>query len=322
VHPDRRLLGWGLFFVLLGAVPLAVQSGAIPRETVAQSWRLWPLILIGGGIGVLLQGTRAAVVGGLVVALTFGIIGGSVLAGGIDIGAVGCGGGPPSGTTFENGGNLDAQASVDIEMRCGNLTVRSVDGSAWSFSGVSDPDDLPDVSATNSSVTLHSRSRRLFIPGLSTSRAQWDVGLPRSSTIDLDTTLNAGQATLALGGARLGSLDLTTNAGSLALDLSGATAGTIDLTVNAGETRIMLPSSSLQGSMTVNAGTLRLCAGPEVGLRLRANDNLTASFEFPGLTRDGSTWTSANFATASARIDLSATANAGSIVLNPSAGCR
>ena len=117
VHPDRRLLGWGLFFVLLGAVPLAVQSGAIPRETVAQSWRLWPLILIGGGIGVLLQGTRAAVVGGLVVALTFGIIGGSVLAGGIDIGAVGCGGGPPSGTTFENGGNLDAQASVDIDGR-------------------------------------------------------------------------------------------------------------------------------------------------------------------------------------------------------------
>ena len=323
MHPDRRLLGWGVFFVLLGTIPLAVQSGAFPREVVAQSWRLWPLILIGGGIGILLRGTRAAAIGGVVTAVTFGIIGGSVLAGAVDIGAVGCGGGPPSGQTFQNGGDLGATASVDIDMRCGDLTVRSVDGAAWSISGQADPDDRPDISADGTSVSLDSGSRGFFIPGIGTSRAKWDVGLPRSSTIDLDTTLNAGQATLALGGAKLGSIDLTTNAGSLALDLQGATVGNgIELTVNAGETRIVLPSSSLTGSMTVNAGSLRVCVAPDVGLRLRTNENLTAAFDFPGLTRDGSTWTSPNFASASAKIDLTATANAGSITLNPGSGCR
>ena len=125
--------------------------------------------------------------------------------------------------------------------------------------------------------------------------------LPKASRIDLDATVNAGEATLDLRGGALGSIDLTSNAGSLALDLEGATASNFGLTVNAGDTRIVLPSTSLQGSLTVNAGSIRLCSVPGVGLRFRTNDNLTAAFDFPGLTRDGSTWTSPEFASASAK---------------------
>ena len=323
MHADRRLLGWGVFFLLLGAIPLAVQAGLIPRETVGQAWRLWPLILIGGGIGIILQGTRAAALGGVIVAVTFGVIGGSLLAGGgLDVGSVACGGATPSGPAFQNGGTFAGPASVDIEMRCGDLTVRSVDGSGWSVSGVADPDEAPDVSASASSLSLRSRSQGLFIPGITAARARWDVSLPRASKIDLEATVNAGEATLDLRGGALGSIDLTSNAGSLALDLDGATASDIGLTVNAGDTRIVLPATSLQGSLTVNAGSIRICSTPGVGLRFRTNDNLTASFDFPGLTRDGSTWTSPDYATSAAKIDLSTTANAGSIALNPSSGCR
>ena len=37
---DRRLLGWGLFFILLGAIPLALNGGLIDRSLVER----WPSI--------------------------------------------------------------------------------------------------------------------------------------------------------------------------------------------------------------------------------------------------------------------------------------
>jgi len=88
--------------------------------------------------------------------------------------------------------------------------------------------------------------------------------------------------------------------------------------------KIALPASSLQGAWTVNAGSVHVCVPSEAGLRIRTNDNITASFDYAraGLVRDGSTWTSANFDRAAQRIELSTTANAGSFSLNPPEGCR
>ncbi len=94
---DRRLLNWGVFLVLLGGVPLAVAQGWIPRDTVANAWELWPFILIGAGIGLLLRRTPLRGLGGFIVAATFGTIFGAMLAvgvagiGGIGIGSLGCG---------------------------------------------------------------------------------------------------------------------------------------------------------------------------------------------------------------------------------------
>src|SRR4029079_17884090 len=56
MHLDRRLLGWGIFFVLLGAIPLAVRAGLLDRALVGQWPLLWPVLLIGWGLGLLLRG--------------------------------------------------------------------------------------------------------------------------------------------------------------------------------------------------------------------------------------------------------------------------
>ena len=109
------------------------------------------------------------------------------------------------------------------------------------------------------------------------------------------------------------------------IDLDGATASRLVVKLNAGDTRIVLPASSLTGDVTVNAGSIRLCAPAGVGLRFSTNDsNITSSFDFDGagLVKDGSTWTSPGFATAPVRIDLSTAANAGSVALDPAEGCR
>ena len=138
----------------------------------------------------------------------------------------------------------------------------------------------------------------------------WRVGLPTDPTLDLSTTLNAGTATLTLTGLHLDDFSGTTNAGKTAIDFTGTTLRQLSYTVNAGSTGITLPATSLSGSATVNAGGLALC--------VPTGNNYAEK----GLIQDGSTWTSPGFGLSSAQIDLSISANAGSIELDPAGGCR
>lgn len=322
---DQRFLRWGVFFVLFGGVPLAVRAGLLTADAAGTAWRLWPLFLVGIGIGILLRGRRVAVVGGLVVAVTFGLIGGGMLAGGWgDLGALACGDATPTGTVSQRNGTLDAVARVTLDQRCGDLKVTTIDGTGWTFSS-SGGDATPEVSPSATDLRIQSGGRRAIVfLGLSGPRESWDVGLPRGSTIDLSTTLNAGSGRLDLRTGHFGTVGTTVNAGDMRIDLDGATATRLELRVNAGDTRVVLPASSLTGSLTVNAGSIRVCAPTGVGLRFTTNDNITSSFDFrsAGLVQSGSTWTSPGFDGAELRIDLSATANAGSVALNPPDGCR
>src|SRR5204863_6335157 len=92
MRSDRRLIGWGIIFLLLGAVPLSVQAGLVPRDAVAQAWRLWPLLLVGLGVTLVLRDSRLALIGSVIGAVTVGLIGGGLLGGGLDVAAFGCGG--------------------------------------------------------------------------------------------------------------------------------------------------------------------------------------------------------------------------------------
>src|ERR1043165_5562824 len=92
MHVRRGFLGWGVFLILAGAVPLLVRSGVLTDEQVANLWTLWPLILVGIGVGLLLSRTRYGFVGGLIVAATFGLMIGGVLSSGVStISTGGCG---------------------------------------------------------------------------------------------------------------------------------------------------------------------------------------------------------------------------------------
>src|SRR6188768_2858570 len=110
---NRGLLGWGVFFIVLGAVPLAVRNGLLSEAALANAWQLWPLLLIGAGLGLILSRTKLAIVGGLVIAVTFGLMGGAVLASGFRIpsGAGGGCAGDPGGERFpEHRGAFEGEA--------------------------------------------------------------------------------------------------------------------------------------------------------------------------------------------------------------------
>ncbi len=319
---DPRFLNWGVFFILLGAIPLAASQGWISGDAVDNALRFWPLILVGIGVGLLLRRTAFHFVGGLIVAATFGLMFGSLLAGGFT-GGVNFGfacSSDRSGSSFpDQGGVLGPSGSVDIEMTCGDLSVASTSSNAWSVSGSTPEGRVPDIEASSDRLRVKSAERSIF----SLPRQTWRVGLPTDSSLDLSTTLNAGSASLILEGMHIAGFSGTTNAGNTTVDFSGASLGSLSYTVNAGSTQITLPAASLSGSATVNAGSLELCLPAGAGVRIQSSSVLASNnFGERGLVQTGSTWTSPGYGLAPVKIDLSLTANAGSVALDPTGGCR
>lgn len=328
---NRGLLGWGVFFIALGAVPVAVRSGVIDTAFARRSVELWPLVLVGIGLGLALQRTRAAAVGGLVVALTFGLIGGGLVAGGLgpDGGFALCGFGGGAGGGTAKGpppavGTFGPQAVVDVTSDCGSLTVDTAAGSDWSVTSTRADGRWPAITASDARLEVRVPVRRGFdVPA---TTASWDVTLPRDPALRLELAVNAGSVTARLGGLHLSALDASVNAGDAHLDLTGVLdATTISTSVNAGSLAISLPApgGTLTGTMSANAGSLQICVPWGVALRIRAGDRTLSSDNYGdrGLTEAGGTWTTPGFETATSRIDLSVSANLGSVTLNPEDGC-
>src|ERR671915_1325793 len=78
----RGYLFWGVFFVLLGAVPLADRLGLLAIDDLGGLGRLWPLAIIAIGVAVLVSRSRVALLGPLAAGLVLGSLAGVALASG------------------------------------------------------------------------------------------------------------------------------------------------------------------------------------------------------------------------------------------------
>ena len=327
VHVNRGLLGWGIFFIALGAVPLAVRGGALDVATARRAWELWPLLLIGAGLGLALRDTPLAALGNIVVGLTFGLMGGGLVVGGpgsapvVFCGTGGTGGASPDGQPLT--GAFSGEASADLTLDCGSLTVAAQPGDGWSIAWPPGGNLAPVVGESSTDrLRVELGTRRGFAVG--DPAAHWDASLPTNPTLELSLSVNAGSARASLAGAHVSTLNASVNAGDARIDLSGAT-GTTSVTgsVNAGTLSIGLPvpQGTLSGSVSANAGTARICVPAGVTLRIQAGGEPLGSNNFAqrGLTQDGNTWTRSG--TGPGEIDLSVSANLGAITLDPEDGC-
>ncbi len=326
---DRRLLGWGVFLILLGGVPLAVSQGWIPRDTVARAWELWPFILIGAGVGLILSRTPFRAAGSVIVAGTFGIILGALVAvgfGGIAFGT-GCGAAAADAPeVLSQQGTFDGGSGrVVLAATCAAVRVSTAPGAGWSVAVRGSERARPTIDSSAGQVAVRSADRPIVFP-FATHRATWDAVLGTDPRLDLELDLNAGDAAVDLGGATLERLALDGNAiGATTLDLSRATVGQLDVSVNAADLGISLPTSAdLSGSIRGNAASVRLCAPAGVGLRLLVEDNITASTNYGerGLVRNGSAWETPGYANAATQVELRTTGAAVSFVLDPAGGFR
>lgn len=324
MHVDRRLLGWGLFFVLLGAIPLAVRAGLLDKDLVAQWPLLWPVLLIGWGLGLLLRGTPLTLIGGAVAAITFGIMGGGAIATGFGevAFASGCGSQAPATAFAPQGGTFGTTARADIVFNCGNLTVSTADGSGWNVAGSDRNGKGPNIDSNGGNLSVQTEEERAFLG--SQGHAIWTVTLPRSPVLAFGLTLNAGEGNLNFTGASISSMSMTLHAGSVTLDLSGAVqAGDVNATVNAGSATVSLPSGDRSVNLSLNAGSLTVCLPVGTPIRAQWSGALGSNnFSDAGLVKvDDQTWTSAGFLAGQPHIELHATANAGSFELQFGGTC-
>lgn len=325
MHIDRRLLGWGLFFIIVGAIPLAVRSGVLDPEVVRGWFTLWPLLLIGWGIGLLLRRTPVDWLGGAITAVVFGVMGGSLLATGFSGGtfSAGCGGQAPGKAFATQQGAVATAGRVNVELNCGSLTLRPVDGSTWSVSGTETNGEAPGVRTEGTSVTIASRDRGAFFGG-GTHRTDWTVAVPTTPQVGLGVTINAGETTGNLDGANIGDVGITVNAGSARMDFSHvATLGEVSTTVNAGSGVILLPFDARAANLSLNAGSVDLCLASGTPVRVGWSGALGSNnFDAAGLTKvDANTWQSAAFNPVGSFLDLRVTANAGSFRLDTDGTC-
>ncbi len=321
---DRRLLGWGLFFILVGGIPLAVRANLLDEQLVGQWPLLWPLLLIAWGIGLLLRRTPVEWIGGAVAAITFGIMAGGLLAtgaGGLPI-ATGCSSNSPAVAFASRRGDLAATAQVNVEFNCGTLAVGTVEGATWSLTGADRDGSGPQVTSTSSLVSIEPDDSGVF-PG--TGRSTWDVSIPRTPAIALGLTLNAGDGTIDLSGASITSTTMTLNAGKMTFDLgSTETAGDLNATVNAGSAAITLPAGERHVNLSLNAGSLIVCVPARVPVRVSWASTLGSNnFAAAGLIRvDDTTWTTQGFDNLQPHTELHVSANAGSFEIRLGGTCR
>lgn len=326
---DRSFIGWGIFFVIVGAIPLAVRAGYLTSAQVTGLWRFWPLVLVIAGVGILLRRTPLHWLGGLLMAALFGVMVGGALNSGIGgFGGFpgGVCGGSTAGTPFPaRDGSLDpVTGEVDIELDCGDLVVSTRPGSSWHLEGQDRIGSGPEIGADEGSLRIRSRDGERGPFDRLSDRETWRLTLPADPRLDLSLDVNAGNATFDLGNARLRVVSLQLNAGSATLDMGAAASlEQLDLEANAGSLGVTLPPVSLVGDIQVNAGSVNLCVPDDVALRIQASDNPIASYDFGGhgLIQDGSLWQTPGFDIATVRIDLAVEANAGSIKLDPTEGC-
>jgi hypothetical protein len=323
MHIDRRLLGWGVFFILVGAIPLAVRADLLDAERVVSWPSLWPVLLIGWGLGLVLRATPVEWIGGGVTAVVFGLMAGGALATGfrgIPI-VSGCGG-DGQGTAFvTQRGTLATSGQLNVEFNCGTITMAAAEGSDWSVAGSDAGGRGPRVETSGTSVSIESPANDFF---RDSGRNTWTVGIPTVPQVGLGMTLNAGRGTADLTGASVSSASLTVNAGSFRLDLANAALlGDVNATVNLGEATISLPAGDRSANLSLNAGSLELCMPADAAMRVRWAGALGSNeLDDAGLTEtEDDTWVSAGFVEAAPHLELRVSANAGSFDLTIGGAC-
>lgn len=324
MHIDRRLLGWGVFFLLLGAVPLAVRGGLLDEELVRQWPLLWPLLLIGWGLGLLLRRTPLETLGGAIAAITFGVMGGGLIATGFGgFPTVACSGDQGSMQQFDSRSSpLGPGARFSIEFDCGSLDVKTAGGADWRIEGSSRDAAAPRVDSSSTQVTIRPADRGTRVPF--DRRDDWRISLPDSADVaSFGLTLNAGEGTIDLSKAKVASANLTLNAGSVVLDLADtASLASVNATVNAGSAKVDLPAFSGSTNVSVNAGSLDACVPTGTGVRVHWSGALAShNLDSLGFSKLGDdTWVSQGYDAAASKIQMQISASLGSFALHVGGG--
>jgi hypothetical protein len=316
---NRTLLYAGIFLVSIGGVVAAADLGVVRESLLTDALRWWPLAVIAVGLGLVLRRTRVSLSGGMLGAAVPGLLLGSAFAVVPRISGF-CGAIEEPTAVVTREGAFDGLASVSVQVDCGSVNVTTAPGSGWRLDArTTDNGFKPVVTASARSLAIASTSRDGW---LGIAPDDWDLTLPTSDLDELLVIVNAGRADLDLADATIDRLSVNANAAEVVVDASTASITTLSGDANFGELSLTLPASDLAGHLEVDAGRIRICAPPELGLFIKADETMgDVSVEGSHLGQTNA-YQSANYHSATHRADLEIHADFGAVEINPIGGCK
>jgi hypothetical protein len=320
---NRKFLYWGVFLVAAGGVLLVAQS-AIGAQAIEELLRMWPLLVIGLGAGLLLRYSRIARVslaGGVIAAAMPGLVLGALVAEAPAAGdfSMDCRIADVADYDTREGA-FTGFGTVDVTLDCGDVTITSVPGKGWQVQTGDIGGPAPVVNASGEQLTVESAREPRH--AWNSDGDSFRISIPREALLDLRSVVNAGRGEYDLVDGQFGDLQLDVNAGEARVDLTGATVAHLAMDLNAASATVRLPATGdLKAEFDVNAAALVICAPDTLGLRIQEDATLSSS-TYNGLVRSGNAWQSPDYASASSHADVTISANVGSVDVNPVGGCK
>ena len=302
----RRHLFWPVALIVVGVTALLVNLGLLDWERVARLLSLWPLLLIALGLAIMLRDRVPARLGGAFLAailalLLMGAAAGLTALPGLVVGISA----PAVTTSFSAPAGAVTAPRLDLSAGATRFTVRAgpTAGALYRATISAPSDEKPEVTLDAGTGTL-----RVALPG----RQGFQLGREDGArTIELtlddqlpwviEVTSGASQGTLDLSGLRLSSVGLSSGASTVNLTLPKP-MGTVPVAISGGALRLAihrLPGTALRVSSRGGASSLSVDG--------RA---------FRGLFQSGEEFTSAEYATATDRFDITIESGASSTTID------
>jgi hypothetical protein len=293
----REGVAGAVFWIGLGVVFLLANLGMFAWNVWDVVFNLWPILLIAIGLDIVL-GRRST--WGAILAMVLLV---AILAGALWF----MGGGVPAGQAL--GGEEISQALggateavVALKPAVGSLRVGALPeggqalaaGTIRERSGETVRQDYR-IEQGRANFGLHTEGVTVFYRPGGSRGPDWDLDLTPAIPLEMQVGLGAGE---------------------IVLDLSGLQISRLDVDLGMGRTQITLPSTGqFEADVSGAMGEMVIIVPEGAQVRIESDSGL-AAVEAPGsFRRDGNTYTTSGYASASERIDLHVSQAIGKITI-------
>lgn len=279
--------------IAAGAVLLLNNLGLIGWEVWGVFLRLWPILLIGGGLD-LVVGRRSALLSLLIGLATVAAFAAGAWYLGVRPGATGA-----TSATVSYPLSDATRANVDLALGAGELRLGALaepgalaEGTVWLGRGETLERDYT-VRGGEAHLRLHSKGAPGFAFGPADTPAPWDLRLTREVPVRLHISTGAGRALLVLSQLQVSSLEVSAGVGQTDLTLPERGQLTASVSAGVGETVVRIPAG-MAARIHVSGGL----------------GNVDVDERF---VRGGERYTSPDYATAKDRVDLEISSGVGAV---------
>lgn len=319
-----RSLFWPILLIGVGIFWLLSNFGYLNINNVYQLWRLWPLLLIVGGLDILI-GRRVPAFGAIMGLLVVAVVA-VVLFSGFQLpGATGT----AKAITERFHAPIDQAktASLDLNFWSDPVTIKSVkDSTEIMDAQITHVGNVNfDVSGTTTKTIRLSHSSDFSPDFFFSDNRRTDVTLSGAIPLELNLDTGSGSSQMDLTGLNLAGLELHSGSGSVRMTLPASKVNSpAKIDSGSGSVNLTLPTGiSVDLSVDSGSGSVQIHLPSDAAVHIDLADKGSGSVNMPsGLTQisghqgEEGVWESAGYASAANQIKLTLRSGSGSVSIS------